>query len=114
MELEIQQYEKAKAVREEQLDRLTQICQEQAFEIRQLRAHLAQQDLDLVAEREAAMQINHMWGTQNSSFQEVDGLAPGVSKHHRPAKVREPQGAAGNPSETASSGLLQAIKYSET
>lgn len=30
MELEIQQYEKAKAVREEQLDRLTQICQEQA------------------------------------------------------------------------------------
>lgn len=30
MELEIQQYEKAKLVREEQLDRLTQICQEQA------------------------------------------------------------------------------------
>lgn len=30
MDLEIQQYEKAKAVREEQLDRLTQICQEQA------------------------------------------------------------------------------------
>ena len=30
MELEVQQYEKAKAVREEQLDRLTQICQEQA------------------------------------------------------------------------------------
>lgn len=30
MELDIQQYEKAKAVREEQLDRLTQICQEQA------------------------------------------------------------------------------------
>lgn len=30
MELEFQQYEKAKAVREEQLDRLTQICQEQA------------------------------------------------------------------------------------
>lgn len=30
MELEIQQYEKAKAVREEQLERLTQICQEQA------------------------------------------------------------------------------------
>lgn len=30
MELEIQQYEKAKAMREEQLDRLTQICQEQA------------------------------------------------------------------------------------
>lgn len=30
MELEIQQYEKTKAVREEQLERLTQICQEQA------------------------------------------------------------------------------------
>ncbi|XP_019731504.1 transmembrane protein 266 [Hippocampus comes] len=92
MELEIQQYEKAKAVREEQLDRLTQICQEQAFEIRQLRAHLAQQDLDLVAEREAAMQIHHMWGKTNSSFHEVDGLAPGVSDHHRPAKVRETGG----------------------
>ncbi|KAL7403280.1 hypothetical protein ABVT39_027196 [Epinephelus coioides] len=94
MELEIQQYEKAKAVREEQLDRLTQICQEQAFEIRQLRAHLAQQDLDLVAEREAAMQIHHMWGKQSSSFQEVDGLAPGASEHHGPAKAREPGGPA--------------------
>lgn len=30
MELEIQQSEKTKAVREEQLERLTQICQEQA------------------------------------------------------------------------------------
>lgn len=30
MEMELQQYEKAKAVREEQLERLTQICQEQA------------------------------------------------------------------------------------
>ncbi|TNN00489.1 hypothetical protein fugu_011735 [Takifugu bimaculatus] len=90
MELEIQQYEKAKLVREEQLDRLTQICQEQAFEIRQLRAHLAQQDLDLVAEREAAMQIHHMWGKQNSTFQEVDGLASGPSEHHRPARSREP------------------------
>ncbi|KAF0041107.1 hypothetical protein F2P81_007005 [Scophthalmus maximus] len=92
MELEIQQYEKAKVVREEQLDRLTQICQEQAFEIRQLRAHLAQQDLDLVAEREAAMQIHHMWGKQSSSaFQEVDGLAPGASEHQGPAKAREPR-----------------------
>lgn len=94
MEMEIQQYEKAKAVREEQLDRLTQICQEQAFEIRQLRAHLAQQDLDLVAEREAAMQIHHMWGKQNSSFQEVDGLASGASEHHGPPKSREPGAAA--------------------
>lgn len=30
MELELQQYEKTKALREEQLERLTQICQEQA------------------------------------------------------------------------------------
>lgn len=66
------------------------------FEIRQLRAHLAQQDLDLVAEREAAMQIHHMWGKQSSSFQEVDGLAPGASEHHGPAKAREPGGPAGN------------------
>uniref|UniRef100_A0A673I9E0 Transmembrane protein 266-like n=1 Tax=Sinocyclocheilus rhinocerous TaxID=307959 RepID=A0A673I9E0_9TELE len=79
MELEIQQYEKTKAVREEQLERLTQICQEQAFEIRQLRAHLAQQDLDLAAEREAAMQIHHVWGKQSSSFQEIDGLGPAGS-----------------------------------
>ncbi|KAJ0029769.1 hypothetical protein NQD34_004766 [Periophthalmus magnuspinnatus] len=58
LELEIQQFEKAKAIREEQLERLTHICQEQAFEIRQLRAHLAQQDLDLSAEREAALQMH--------------------------------------------------------
>ncbi|KAM3876818.1 transmembrane protein 266-like [Diretmus argenteus] len=79
MELEIQQCEKTKAVREEQLERLTQICQEQAFEIRQLRAHLAQQDLDLAAEREAAMQIHHVWGNQGRSFQVVEGLTPGES-----------------------------------
>ncbi|XP_044046726.1 transmembrane protein 266-like isoform X3 [Siniperca chuatsi] len=79
MELEIQQCEKTKAVREEQLERLTQICQEQAFEIRQLRAHLAQQDLDLAAEREAAMQMHHVWGKQGRSFQVVEGLTPGES-----------------------------------
>ncbi|XP_029354747.1 transmembrane protein 266-like [Echeneis naucrates] len=79
MELEIQQCEKTKAVREEQLERLTQICQEQAFEIRQLRAHLAQQDLDLAAEREAAMQVHHVWGKQGRSFQVVEGLTPGES-----------------------------------
>lgn len=66
------------------------------FEIRQLRAHLAQQDLDLVAEREAAMQIHHMWGKQSSSFHEVDGLATGASEHHGQAKTREPGGPAGN------------------
>ncbi|XP_055011031.1 transmembrane protein 266-like [Boleophthalmus pectinirostris] len=77
MELEIQQCEKTKAVREEQLERLTQICQEQAFEIRQLRAHLAQQDLDLAAEREAAMQIHHVWGKQGRNFKVVEGMTPG-------------------------------------
>ncbi|XP_075064534.1 transmembrane protein 266 isoform X2 [Mixophyes fleayi] len=55
----VQQYEKAKLIQEEQLERLTQMCQEQAFEIRQLRAHLAQQDLDLVAERERALKLPH-------------------------------------------------------
>ncbi|XP_029552275.1 transmembrane protein 266 isoform X1 [Salmo trutta] len=92
MEMEMQQYEKAKAVREEQLERLTQICQEQAFEIRQLRAHLAQQDLDLVAEREAAMQIHHVWGKQCSIFQEVDGLAPRGPEQRSQAKAREAAG----------------------
>lgn len=91
MELEIQQCEKTKAVREEQLERLTQICQEQAFEIRQLRAHLAQQDLDLAAEREAAMQIHHVWGKQGRNFKVVEGMTPGESddegSHRHP---REP------------------------
>lgn len=36
MELEIQQCERTKAVREEQLERLTQICQEQAVSTRDL------------------------------------------------------------------------------
>lgn len=91
MELEIQQCEKTKAVREEQLERLTQICQEQAFEIRQLRAHLAQQDLDMAAEREAAMQIHHVWGKQGRNFKVVEGMTPGESddegSHRNP---REP------------------------
>ncbi|KAM4592374.1 transmembrane protein 266-like isoform 1-T1 [Odontesthes bonariensis] len=95
MELEIQQCEKTKAVREEQLERLTQICQEQAFEIRQLRAHLAQQDLDLAAEREAAMQIHHVWGKQGRSFQVVEGLTPGESDDEGgQRKPREPRASA--------------------
>lgn len=65
------------------------------FEIRQLRAHLAQQDLDLVAEREAAMQIHHIWSKKSNSFHEVDGMAPGGSEHHGPAKAREPVGPSG-------------------
>ncbi|XP_041648703.1 transmembrane protein 266-like [Cheilinus undulatus] len=95
MELEIQQCEKTKAVREEQLERLTQICQEQAFEIRQLRAHLAQQDLDLAAEREAAMQIHHVWGKQGRSFKVVEGATPGESDDEGSQRnPREPHATA--------------------
>ncbi|XP_061670469.1 transmembrane protein 266-like [Syngnathoides biaculeatus] len=94
MEMEIQQCEKTKAVREEQLERLTQICQEQAFEIRQLRAHLAQQDLDLAAEREAAMQIHRVWAKQGRSLQVVEGSAPGESDdegaHRNPGELHNP------------------------
>ncbi|CAH2273173.1 transmembrane 266 isoform X1 [Pelobates cultripes] len=68
MEIMVQQYEKAKLIQEEQLDRLTQLCQEQAFEIRQLRAHLAQQDLDLVAERERALKLPHGLQKQSERF----------------------------------------------
>ncbi|XP_032926910.1 transmembrane protein 266 isoform X2 [Catharus ustulatus] len=71
MEMMIQQYEKAKVIQDEQLERLTQICQEQGFEIRQLRAHLAQQDLDLAAEREAALQVPHMLNKQSSKRYKV-------------------------------------------
>uniref|UniRef100_A0A673WHL7 Transmembrane protein 266 n=1 Tax=Salmo trutta TaxID=8032 RepID=A0A673WHL7_SALTR len=89
MEMEILQCEKIKAVREEQLERLTQICQEQAFEIRQLRAHLAQQDLDLAAEQEAAMQIHHVWGKQRTSYQVVEGQGPGESDDEGHGVLRE-------------------------
>uniref|UniRef100_A0A8C9NGR3 Transmembrane protein 266 n=1 Tax=Serinus canaria TaxID=9135 RepID=A0A8C9NGR3_SERCA len=71
MEMMIQQYEKAKVIQDEQLERLTQICQEQGFEIRQLRAHLAQQDLDLAAEREAALQAPHVLNKQSSKRYKV-------------------------------------------
>ncbi|ERE75082.1 putative transmembrane protein C15orf27 like protein [Cricetulus griseus] len=72
VEMVTQQYEKAKAIQEEQLERLTQICQEQGFEIRQLRAHLAQQDLDLAAEREAALQAPHMLSQPRSRYKVVE------------------------------------------
>ncbi|XP_038622842.1 transmembrane protein 266 [Tachyglossus aculeatus] len=72
MEMVIQQYEKAKVIQDEQLERLTQICQEQGFEIRQLRAHLAQQDLDLAAEREAALQVSHVLDKKSSRYKVVD------------------------------------------
>ncbi|XP_056464118.1 transmembrane protein 266-like [Gadus chalcogrammus] len=82
MELEVQQCEKTRALREEQLERLTQICQEQAFEIRQLRAHLAQQEVDLAAGRDAALQAHHhhaCWGGKKSCFQGLEGRGPGES-----------------------------------
>lgn len=60
-----------------------------------MRAHLAQQDLDLVAEREAAMQIHHVWGKQSSSFQEVDGLGPAAPDTETRGKRREPGAPTG-------------------
>lgn len=66
------------------------------FEIRQLRAHLAQQDLDLAAEREAAMQIHHVWGKQGQSFHVVEGLTPGESDDEGGQRnPREPHVGAG-------------------
>ncbi|XP_032806594.2 transmembrane protein 266 isoform X1 [Petromyzon marinus] len=43
-ELILQHCERVKQQAEEEVERLTHICQEQAFEIRQLRAHLARQE----------------------------------------------------------------------
>ncbi|XP_049708810.1 transmembrane protein 266 [Elephas maximus indicus] len=77
MEMVIQQYEKAKVIQDEQLERLTQICQEQGFEIRQLRAHLAQQDLDLAAEREAALRAPHVLTQPRSRYKVVEAGAWG-------------------------------------
>jgi hypothetical protein len=42
------------------------------FEIRQLRAHLAQQDLDLAAEREAALQVPHVLSQPRSRYKVVE------------------------------------------
>ncbi|KAM4826155.1 transmembrane protein 266 isoform 2-T2 [Thomomys bottae] len=77
MDAVIQQYEKAKVIQDEQLERLTQICQEQGFEIRQLRAHLAQQDLDLAAEREAALRAPHVLSQPRGRYQVVEAGAWG-------------------------------------
>ncbi|XP_006027285.1 transmembrane protein 266 [Alligator sinensis] len=87
MEMVIQQYEKAKVIQDEQLERLTQICQEQGFEIRQLRAHLAQQDLDLAAEREAALQVPHMLNQQSSNRYKV--VATGDSDDEATENITE-------------------------
>lgn len=46
-------------------------CSFLQFEIRQLRAHLAQQDLDLAAEREAALQVPHVLNKQSSKRYKV-------------------------------------------
>ncbi|XP_057579482.1 transmembrane protein 266 isoform X2 [Hippopotamus amphibius kiboko] len=93
MEMVIQQYEKAKVIQDEQLERLTQICQEQGFEIRQLRAHLAQQDLDLAAEREAALQAPHVLSQPRSRYKVVEAgtwaeetAAEGVVEELQPAQ----------------------------
>ncbi|XP_029142800.1 transmembrane protein 266-like, partial [Protobothrops mucrosquamatus] len=88
MEMVIQQYEKAKVIQDEQLERLTHICQEQGFEIRQLRAHLAQQDLDLAAEREAALQVPHMLKKQTGNRYKVVA-AGGDSDDETTANITE-------------------------
>ncbi|XP_053514986.1 transmembrane protein 266 isoform X2 [Artibeus jamaicensis] len=75
MEMVIQQYEKAKVIQDEQLERLTQICQEQGFEIRQLRAHLAQQDLDLAAEREEALRAPQVLRRPRSRYHVMEEAA---------------------------------------
>ncbi|XP_061452024.1 transmembrane protein 266 isoform X2 [Rhineura floridana] len=95
MEMVIQQYEKAKVIQDEQLERLTQICQEQGFEIRQLRAHLAQQDLDLAAEREAALQVPRMLNKKSSNRYKVvaaegdsdDEAAENISELRQPREA---------------------------
>lgn len=80
------------------------------FEIRQLRAHLAQQDLDLAAEREAAMQIQHVWGKQGRSFQVVEGSAPGESDDEgRQRTSRTAHTSAGTLARTGRSVSLQAF-----
>lgn len=82
------------------------------FEIRQLRAHLAQQDLDLAAEREAAMQIPHVWGKQGRSFQVVEGSAPGESDDEgRQRTSRTAHTSAGTLSRTGRTVRLQAFFY---
>lgn len=84
MEMVIQQYEKAKVIQDEQLERLTQICQEQGFEIRQLRAHLAQQGLDLAAEREAALRAPQVLGGPRGRCHAVEGAAEGMVEELQP------------------------------
>uniref|UniRef100_A0A452SIX5 Transmembrane protein 266 n=1 Tax=Ursus americanus TaxID=9643 RepID=A0A452SIX5_URSAM len=68
MEMVIQQYEKAKVIQDEQLERLTQICQEQGVTV--LRGHL--QDLDLAAEREAALQAPHVLSQPRSRYKVME------------------------------------------
>lgn len=75
MEMVIQQYEKAKVIQDEQLERLTQICQEQGFEIQQLRAHLAQQGLDLTAEKEEVVLAPQVRGRPYSRCHMVEEMA---------------------------------------
>uniref|UniRef100_A0A4X2KXE1 Transmembrane protein 266 n=1 Tax=Vombatus ursinus TaxID=29139 RepID=A0A4X2KXE1_VOMUR len=99
LEMVIQQYEKAKVIQDEQLERLTQICQEQGFEIRQLRAHLAQQDLDLAAEREAALQAPHVLKPQGSArYKVVDtGDSDDDESTENITEPRPPHGALSDP-----------------
>lgn len=81
------------------------------FEIRQLRAHLAQQDLDLAAEREAALQAPHVlsqprslykvveagtWAEETAAESVVEELQPARGEPAAPPPV-PPWGAASPP-----------------
>lgn len=65
------------------------------FEIRQLRAHLAQQGLDLAAEREAALLAPHVLGRPRSRFHaREDTAAPGGVEALQPPAGKPRRGLA--------------------
>ncbi|KAG8506492.1 Transmembrane protein 266 [Galemys pyrenaicus] len=82
------------------------------FEIRQLRAHLAQQDLDLAAEREAALRAPHVLSRPRGRLQVLEAGAWA----EEPAAAAAPGGAAERrrqePSEPGASRLLWEKKLS--
>lgn len=76
------------------------------FEIRQLRAHLAQQDLDLAAEREAALQAPHVLSQPRSRYKVVEAgtWAEETATESIVEELRPPQGEP--PLSSESQGFL--------
>ncbi|XP_008571208.1 PREDICTED: transmembrane protein C15orf27 homolog [Galeopterus variegatus] len=70
MEMVIQQYEKAKVIQDEQLERLTQICQEQG--VTHCHVHLYSRGLPLSAERAAAVQAPHVLSQPRLRYKVVE------------------------------------------